>query len=59
MQESWVLSLSQKDPLEKGMSTHSSIFAWKIPWMEETGGLQSRVHKESDMTELKWTEKNS
>ena len=40
-QETWVLSLSREDPLEKEMATHSSILAWKIPWMEEAGGLQS------------------
>ena len=33
--------LGQKDPLEKGVATHSSILAWRIPWMEEPGGLQS------------------
>ena len=37
----WVLSLSQKDPLEKGTATHSSILAWKIPWAEKPGRLQS------------------
>ena len=36
-----VQSLDQEDPLEKDMATHSSILAWKIPWTEETGGLQS------------------
>ena len=41
MRETWVRSLGQEDPLEKGMATHSSILAWKIPWMEETGRLQS------------------
>ena len=41
MQETWDESLSQEDPLEKGMSTHSSILAWRIPWTEEPGGLQS------------------
>ena len=41
MKENWVQSLGWKDPLEKGMATHSSIFAWKIPWMEEPGRLQS------------------
>jgi len=41
MQETWVQSLSWEDPLEKGMATHSSIPAWKIPWTEEPGGLQS------------------
>ena len=35
----WVQSLGWKDPLEKGMVTHSSILAWRIPWTEETGGL--------------------
>ena len=40
MQDMWVLSLSQEDPLEEEMATHSSIFAWKIPWTEESGGLQ-------------------
>ena len=38
-QETWVLSLGQDDPLEKGMATHSSILAWRIPWTEEPGGL--------------------
>ena len=41
MQETWVQSLGQEDPLEKEMATHSSILAWKIPWTEEPGGLQS------------------
>ena len=41
MQETWVLSLGQENLLEKGMAIHSSILAWKIPWTEETGGLQS------------------
>ena len=39
--ETWVPSLGQEDPLEKGMATHSSILAWRIPWAEEPGGLQS------------------
>ena len=38
-QETWVRSLSQEDPLEKKMTTHSSILAWKVPWTEEPGGL--------------------
>ena len=42
MRETWVRSLGQEDPLEKEMATHTSILAWKIPWMEEHGGLQSR-----------------
>ena len=41
MHETWVQSLIQKAPLEKEMSTHSSILAWKIPWAEEPGRLQS------------------
>ena len=41
MQETQVRSLGQKDPLEKGMATHSSILVWKIPWTEEPDGLQS------------------
>ena len=41
MQETLVQSLSWEDPLEEGMATHSSILAWRIPWTEEPGGLQS------------------
>ena len=41
MRETWVRSLGWEDPLEKEMATHSSILAWKIPWTEEPGGLQS------------------
>ena len=41
IQESWVQFLGQEDPLEKGMATHSSILAWRIPWTEEPGRLQS------------------
>ena len=41
MQETWVWSLGQEDPLEKEMATYSSILAWRIPWTEEPGGLQS------------------
>ena len=44
MQKTCVPSLGRKDPLEKEMATHSSILAWKIPWTEEPGGLQSRYH---------------
>ena len=40
-QETWVQSLGQEDPLEQEMATHSRILAWKIPWTEEPGGLQS------------------
>ena len=41
MRETWVQSLGQNDPLEKEKATHSSILAWKIPWAEEPGRLQS------------------
>ena len=41
MQKSWVRSLGQEDPLEKGTATYSSILTWRIPWTEEPGGLQS------------------
>ena len=40
-QEMWIQSLGREDPLKKGMATHSSILAWRIPWAEEPGGLQS------------------
>ena len=41
MWETWVQSLGWEDPLEEGMATHSSVLAWRIPWTEEPGGLQS------------------
>ena len=41
IQETWVQSLGWEDPLEKEIATHSGIIAWKIPWMEEPGGLRS------------------
>ena len=41
IREIWVRSLGQVNPLEKGMATHPSILAWRIPWTEEPGGLQS------------------
>ena len=41
LQETWVQSPGQEDPLEKGMAIHSSNVAWRIPWTEEPGGLQS------------------
>ena len=50
MQEIWIQSLSQEDPLEKGMGMHSSILAWKIPWTEKPGRLQS-MGWQRDMTE--------
>ena len=59
MQETWVRSLGQEDPLEKEMATHSSTLAWKIPWTEEpcklqSTGLQSRARL-SDVTSLHFT----
>ena len=45
VQETWVLSLGWEDPLEKEMAAHSSTLAWKIPWTEEPGGLQSMGSK--------------
>ena len=51
MWETWVQSLGREDPLEKEMVTYSSILAWRIPWTEELGGLQSTGLKELDMTE--------
>ena len=51
MWEIWVQSLDWDDLLEKEMATHSSILAWKIPWTQVPGGLQSMGCKESDMTE--------
>ena len=50
MQETRVQSLGQEDPLEKGMATHSSILAWRIPGTEEPGGLQSMGSQDSDTT---------
>ena len=41
LQATWVVFLAREDPLEKGMATHSSIMAWRIPWTEEPGGLLS------------------
>ena len=49
--ETWVQSLGWEDRLEEGVAAHSSILAWRIPWTEEPGGLQSTGHKESDTTE--------
>ena len=51
MQESWVRSPSGEDPLEESMATHSSIHAWRIPWTEEPGGLQSMGSQEPDAAE--------
>ena len=51
LQETQVPSLGQEDPLEEGMATHSGILAWRIPWAEEPGGLQSMGSQESDRIE--------
>ena len=48
----WLQSLDQEDPLEEGMANHSSILSWRIPWIEEPGGLQSMELQTSDMTEV-------
>ena len=52
MQETWVQSLGQEDPLEKGIATCFSILAWKIPWTEETGRLQSMGSKRDVSEEI-------
>ena len=52
MQEAQVRSLGQKDPLEKGMATQSSILAWRIPWTEELSGLQSMGSLAKSQTRL-------
>ena len=51
MQETWVQSLGQENPLEKVMATHSNILSWRNTWTEDPGRLQSRV-AESDTTEV-------
>ena len=50
-QERWIRFLGEEDPLEKGTATHSSIHAWRIPWAEEPGRLQSMRTQELDTTE--------
>ena len=51
MVEICVQTLGREDPLEEGMATHSSALAWRIPWIEEPGGLLSRGPRQSDTTE--------
>ena len=51
MQETWVQSLGQEVPPEKGMATHASILAWRIPWTEDLVGYSPRGRKELDTTE--------
>ena len=50
--EMWVQLLVWEDPLEKGIATHSNIFAWRIQWMGEPGNYSRQHHKELDMTEV-------
>ena len=63
MEETWVRSLGQEEPLEEGMTTHSSILAWRIPWTEEPDGPQfiglHRVrHYRSDLARTHWQSNN-
>ena len=51
MKKTWVRSLGQEDPLEKGIATHSSVLTWRTPWIEEPDGQQSMGSQESDVTE--------
>ena len=51
MQETWVRSLGQEDPLEEGLAIQSSILAWKTPWTEKPGGLQSMLLQRAGLTE--------
>ena len=51
MQETWVFYLGQEDPLEKGMATHFSILAWRIPWTESLAAYSPCSHTELDITE--------
>ena len=55
MWETWVRSLGQEDPLDKEMATHSSILAWRIPWTEESGGLQSIGSQRVGHERSNWT----
>ena len=50
--KTWVRSLSWENPLEEAVATHSSILAWRIPWTQEAGGLQSMGSQRVDMTEV-------
>ena len=58
MQETWVQSLGQEDPLEKEMATHCSILAWEIPWTEEPDGLQSMRLRKSCTQLIDYTKSN-
>ena len=52
MRDTQVRSLGQEDPLEKEMATHSSILAWKIPWMEEPGGLHGVIKSQTQLSDF-------
>ena len=52
MQETWIQSLGQEDALEKGKATHSSILAWRIPWIVQSMGSQSVEHDQVTLTSL-------
>ena len=52
MWETWVQSLGREDPLEEEMATHCSILAWRIPWTEELGGVQSMGNTQLNTTEV-------
>ena len=56
MQETWVRSLGQEHPLEKEMATHYSTLAWRIPWAEEPGGLQSDTTERLHFLNFKYME---
>ena len=58
MQEMWVQSLGQEDPLEKEMVAHSSILAWRIPWTEEPGRLQFTGSQKTQTQQLNYTKNN-
>ena len=58
MKETWVGSLGQEDPLEEDMATHSSIHAWRIPWTEEHGWLQSLGLQKSRTQLSNWAHTN-
>ena len=58
MRETWVRSLGREDPLEEGMATHSSVLAWRIPWTEEPGRLQSMGSHKTEATEYGLTHRS-
>ena len=58
-QDRWVWSLSREDPLEEGMAVHSSILAWRIPWTEEPGGLQSTGSQRVGQDWSDWTHEHT